>query len=306
MSMGNTDNISNEQIYELLQRTSQDILLIRQDVASYKKEIDNLKNTVETLEAENDNLKQKLSFHEDLLKKKNILIFGLLELENKSLEEILIHFFRDKLQINIQIGDLDIFYRIGKKKNGEHTSRPILVKFLREITVQRVFKSVYKLKGTGVSVSRDETREKRADNKILYEYLKIAKEKEFPAKIYKSKLFIGNDEYTAEHLRNVSKGAFLEPYVDKSTLFPNTSAPPTPTVVNEQINSSSEDEIFQIPDKELDGKLTDIKKTSKETGEALKEKNIEQKPKLKITRSKIIHTQTPTGRKTRTNSTNRK
>lgn len=304
MSMGNTDIITNAQIYDLLQRTSQDILSIKQDVASYKQEIDNLKNLVETLEGENHDLKQKLSFHEDLLRKKNIVIFGLLELENKSLDETLLEFFKNKLQINVQSRDLDIFYRIGKNKNGEH--RPILVKFLREFTVQLVFKNVHRLKGTGISVAKDQTYEKRTDNKILYEFLKIAKEKQFPAKIFKSTLVVGDDVYTVDILRNLSKNTFLDPFVDKTTLFPNTSAPPTPTISNEQINSSSDGEVLQIPSECLERKSGDTMRSTKDAGEASRAVSGEVRANLKSAKSKILLVQTPAGRKTRNNSTNKK
>lgn len=301
--MGNTDNITNEQIYQLLQRTSQDILEIKKDLATYTKEIEDLKSTVEGLETENQDLKQKLSFHEDLLKRKNILIFGLVELENKPLVEILTDFFKNNLCVNIQSNEFDIFYRIGKRKNGQH--RPIMVKFLREFTVKQVLKNAYKLKGTGLSVARDQTPEKRADTKILYEFLKIAKAKAFPAKVSKSTLIIGNDKYTPENLRSLNRDTFLEPFVDKSTLFPNTSAPSSPAI-NEQIISSCEDEAFDIIAKVPEEKEIDNIESTKETKENSEQEIIEPVAHIKKTRSKTLSTQTPTGRQTRNNSTKQK
>lgn len=233
-------NISNEQIFELLQRTSQDVLVIKQDLAGFKEEIDSLKSTVDFLETENIQLKQQILRQEDFLKKKNILIFGLQETDARPLGEIVLDFFKTKLQIILDSRDLDNFYRIGEQRTTGN--RPILVRFLRELNVQEVFKNAKKLKGTGLTVAKDLSYEKRAENKILHNYLKIAREKHFPAKIVKSKLIVGNDEYTVDTLKNLDRDKFLEPIVDKSLLFPNTSAPPTPTIDNKVVES--DDEIF--------------------------------------------------------------
>lgn len=249
--MGSTD-ITNNQIFELLQRTSLDISVIKQEVASFKGEIDSLKSTIEELKIENNSLNLQIVQHEDLLRRKNVLVFGVQETDTRPLEDILMDLFNNKLQVKLKSWDLDNYYRIGEKRTTGN--RPILVKFLREIAVKEIFKSVYKLKGTGLSIAKDLSRQKREDNKILYDFLKIAKGKDFPAKIVKSKLRIGEDEYTPDILRSANKNTFLEPFVDKQLLFPNTSAPPTPRITEDSLNGEDgvfvEEEVVKIQNKE--------------------------------------------------------
>lgn len=286
--MGN-ENVTNEQIFALLQHTSQNVQDIKQELAYYKEKVDELEAATQHLQTENIHLKQKIASQEEQLRRKNILIFGLPDKTEKSLEEVVLEFFNGRLNIKITPSDLDNFYRIGVSNK----IRPILVKFVREISAQQVLKSAKKLKGSGISIAQDLTQERRVERKILYDFLKVAKEKNFTAKIEKNKLIVNKDEYTVETLTNLDKRTFLEPIVDKATLFPHNSAPPTPTVVNKDQESSEDEGVFQPVDLQEEDKQ-ESRVSPEKTGQENGETRI--KPKL---RSLTTSSQTPTSTRTR-------
>ncbi|CAG9770417.1 unnamed protein product [Ceutorhynchus assimilis] len=160
------DSVTNKQIFELLQQTSNDVQDIKQDVTNFKEEVEILKHRVEAVESENANLKKQLSFHEELIRKKNILAFKIVEAENEVLQDVVLDLLNNKLEINATLNDLDNFYRICENKKT-NKARPILIKFTREVTVREIFKNVTKLRGTGISLAKDLLPEKRAESKTL-------------------------------------------------------------------------------------------------------------------------------------------
>lgn len=286
--------ISNEQIFELLEKISQDVQELKQDFANYKEEVEILKTSLVALENDNLKLKEKLLSQEELLRKRNILVFRIAETDNESLEQVVLQLLNNKLKINITINDIDNFYRIGNKDPNK--ARPILIKFTRELTIREVFRNVKKLKGTGISIALDLTQEKRADNKILYQFFKIAKEKQFSAKIIKNKLIINKDEYTVDTLKTLNKRTFLEPFVDKQSLFVNNSAPPTPTIQNTVLEDSSGDE-DQPENRDI------IQEKNLAANEERKQETKDIKSKANNTKNQISALQTPKGRTTRSGST---
>jgi len=237
--------VTNEQIFALLERTSQNVQDIKEELASYKEKIEELQTVTQKLQAENTELRKRIVIQDEIIKRKNILVFGLEETEN-SLEQVVLDFLSIKLQIKITSNELDDFYRIGDKTSNKR--RPILIKFLREKTAKQVLKHAKNLKGSGISIAQDLPLEKRTEKKILYDFLKVAKEKKFSAKIQHNKLHINKDVYTIETLKHLDKQSFLEPIVNKATLFPNNSAPPTPTIEHNEQDSSEDEEEIQLVD----------------------------------------------------------
>lgn len=286
--MGN-GNVTNEQIFALLQNTNQNVQDIKQELACYREKLDELESVTQHLQAENIHLKQKIASQEERLRRKNILIFGLPDATEKSLEEVVLEFLNGRLKVKITPGDLDNFYRIGVSNRV----RPVLIKFVREISAQQVLKNAKKLKGSGISIAQDLPQERRVERKILYDFLKVAKEKKFTAKIEKNKLIVNKDEYTVETLKNLNKRTFLEPIVDKATLFPNNSAPPTPTVENKEQENSEDEDVFQPVDLQ-----EEEKQESRVSPKGIGQENGETRTKPKL-RSLTSSLQTPTSARTR-------
>lgn len=115
----------------------------------WKSELENIQQSILSLKKENKVLHSRINSLESQLKKNNIVIYGINEVENESQEsvqQIICDNFRDKLGLEINHEDIDLSNRIGKKKvphendsvsddEGEglpkvnNNTRPILCKF---------------------------------------------------------------------------------------------------------------------------------------------------------------------------------
>ncbi|CAG9760310.1 unnamed protein product [Ceutorhynchus assimilis] len=134
--------------------------------------------------------------------------------------------------------------------------------------------------------------------------MKIAKQKQFSAKIIKNKLCVNNEEYTAENLRTIDKIMFLEPIVDKHTIFLNTSAPPTPTITHRD-SESSEEEIFDLEVENQEVQTEKVEEIKKKDPKKEEKKQNEKVKKIiaKTVKNHLPITQTPKVRTTRSGST---
>ena len=82
---------------------------------------------------------------EDLEKKwkgkNSILIYELKERKNKSTDDRALKSFREELNEDVFLVDLDRTYRIGKKRGSSSKPRPVIVKFAWYNIREKVFKS---------------------------------------------------------------------------------------------------------------------------------------------------------------------
>nr|CAI5869450.1 unnamed protein product [Callosobruchus analis] len=200
-----TADNSIERVYDLLQKVIQqnteisaDVKVIKDTVQTQNVAITNLQIKVETLEKENEKLKQKLEVTERTIKENNLIIFGLPENGQENLEQTFKDLASTKLGIPILEGDISAIFRIGKQ-NGTNP-RPVVVKLVRSQTKICILKNAKRLKGTGIFIQKDLTAEQQKEQKILIKHYKIAKERKQNVKILKNRLLINGDEYSAEQL----------------------------------------------------------------------------------------------------------
>ncbi|KAG5893676.1 hypothetical protein JTB14_028830 [Gonioctena quinquepunctata] len=114
----------------------------------------------------------------------------------------------------------------------------------------KIFKHLYKLKGTGISITHDLRPEDRELNRNLVHHLKEARAKNQKAHIKNFKLFVNAVPYTIEELENPTDSLNTELESSLPKIQPkNKSAPSTPTTTH---HSSKELEdtpsISEIPD----------------------------------------------------------
>ena len=109
------------------------------------------------------------------------LIYGLKEEEKESPDDRVLKLFREELNEEIFLVDLDRTHRIGMKRDSSSKPRPVIVKFAWYNICEKVFKSKKKLKGKNISITGyrmsvlNEAREKFGfknvwtyDGRILY------------------------------------------------------------------------------------------------------------------------------------------
>lgn len=230
-----------------------DIAQIKSDLSTQNNKIAIINSKVENLEKENQELKKRVLATERKTKRNNIIIFGV----NEDITDILsfiIKLIADTLQVSCTVGDINNIYRIGQK--SVEKPRPIILELISNLKKQKIFHVINKLKGTGITFSNDQIPEDREEHTFLYQQLKIAKQKQYNAKIVRNKLVVNGESYTYEDLKNSS----INPPNQISEIFKNNSAPATPVFSKisppgKENNKSSQEnlqKIAQCQNKELE------------------------------------------------------
>lgn len=288
--------ITNLQIFELLQEVKlqnntikTDVQAIREDLSRNEERIRELEDKVSELERENSTLQKRVQSLEESSKKNSIIIFGLAEEteDTSSLKEEILSLFNNTLSIEVSIQDIDNLYRTGKRRD---IARPVIVRFVRFSDKQKVLRSAHKLKGTSLSIKNDLTLQQQQEQKILYKFFKLAKDKGHLAKIIRNKLIVNEEVFSAHDLLEADEISFSDFFINKKQLVRNNSAPVTPSRSNEDKQKSPAK--TQQPAASQPHQGRNIK--SKEKGEI----EVNQSP----TKTRII-TRTAKGR---TNSTSQK
>lgn len=295
-------SISNEQIFDLLQEVRQqnivisaDIREIKQVLREYQARIEELEGKVRELEGDNSVLRERVEHLEGAGKRNQIILFGFEERVEDSLERRVLDLFSEVLLMNISPLELDNVHRIGSRK--EDRSRPVIIRFVRFSVKRQVLQNISKLRGTGIAIANDLTLNQQQDHKLIYKYYKIAKSKNFEVKIVKNQLIVNNNKFTATDLREASGEAFTDFFINKKQLYPNSSAPATPT---RERRSISQDHQSPQKDTEVSKSKLDEATDPKPAEERRGEKNRRQDSKDQGSSAPIITRQT---RQARTNST---
>lgn len=246
--------ITNQQLFDLLQEVKAqnnaiktDVAVIKEVLANFRQTIDELENKVSVLETDNTDLRQTLKVLEESQRRNQIVIFGINEEVEDSLERRILDFFSNILLVNIHSQDIDNIYRVGKKDNKSHKERPIVVRFTRFLTKKLIFKNLSKLKGTGFSISHDLTREQQEAKKVLYKFYKLAISKNFEAKILKNQLLVNGEVFTVVDLKEADEITFSDFFINKKRLFRNNSAPTTPISQDKTQATASTSEVTPPP-----------------------------------------------------------
>lgn len=288
--------ITNLQMFELLQEVKQqnntiktDVQAIKEDLSRDKERIRELADKVSELERENSTLQKRIQGLEESSKKNSIIIFGLAEEteDSSSLKEEILSLFNNTLSIEVSLQDIDNLYRT--RKRGD-TARPVIVRFVRFSDKQIVLRSTHKLKGTSLSITNDITLQQQQEQKTLYKFFKLAKNKGHLAKIIRNKLIVNEEVLSVHDLLEADEISFSEFFINKKQFVRNNSASVTPSRSNgDKQNSPAK---TQQPATSQPHQRKNIKSKEKE------EIEVNQSP----TKARII-TRTAKGR---TNSTSQK
>ena len=88
-----------------------------------------------------EDLEKKMERQEQYSRRNCILIHGLKEEKNESTDDRVLKLFREELNEDVLLADLDRTHRIGKKSDSSSKPRPVIVKFARYNIREKVFKS---------------------------------------------------------------------------------------------------------------------------------------------------------------------
>ena len=88
-----------------------------------------------------EDLEKKMERQEQYSRRNCILIHGLKEEMDESTDDRVLKLFREELNEDVLLADLDRTHRIGKKSDSSSKPRPVIVKFARYNIREKVFKS---------------------------------------------------------------------------------------------------------------------------------------------------------------------
>ena len=148
-----------------LEQSNREIMKFGQQMSSLQSKIDKTEQRTVNHELLLKVLAYKSIDIEARSRRCNLVIHGLAESKNERLSEILHEFMWSELGIDSDDLYIDRFHRLGslhKAKQRQRTDnprRPIIIAFSDYSNIERILGTVYMLKGTGYSVTKDYPKE---------------------------------------------------------------------------------------------------------------------------------------------------
>ena len=149
-----------------------------------------------SLENENRELKRRLYSVEKIIKRKNLLVYGLPEVNNENTVQIVLEVVKNKLEINLKSTEISDCFRIGKKTDKR--DRQILLTLISNLKRSELLTEKRKLKGTSIYINEDLTPEDSERRKVLINKLKEARAQNRNATLRGNRLIVDGEFYTAE------------------------------------------------------------------------------------------------------------
>ena len=117
------------------------------------------KSVTEALEKDRNKLKIDVGDLQQYSRRTNILIHGIKEEKEESTDDLVLNVVNDSLEIaDITVKDISRSHRLGKKKDGK--TRPIIARFTSYRSKQAIYKTKRKLKGKGIVITENLTKER--------------------------------------------------------------------------------------------------------------------------------------------------
>lgn len=156
--------------------------------------LEEYKAQIKKLEEENNEIREKLELVSRQEKKKNLIIFGLKNID--TIPKYICEQLNQYLEINITEKDISDVYKLGKNDNS-----PIKIEFVSYLTKKLILQNCYKLKGKNLNIAHDQTPQQRANSKVLRKHLLLAKQEGHEKCFIKNeKLYVGGEVYSVEEL----------------------------------------------------------------------------------------------------------
>lgn len=172
----------------------------------------------EKLEAQ----EKRLDFYERQTKRKNIMIFGLIETEKKyqDLEKLVTEFIKENLRITCTENDIEYVTRIGKRGNEKRPICVTLTTFGKKLNIMRNKKY---LDGTEVYIKEDFPQKVLLKRKELQEQAELERQKGKKVFFKYDKIIIlDNDNNTASSIKRKHTALSPPPVTSPSTANPTS------------------------------------------------------------------------------------
>lgn len=140
------------------------------DIHGIRTSIDNIEQRISKVTYKVENMERVVNQHtndilmtnftidtlEQYARRNNLRFFGLAEKPSENIDNIILQVIKEKMNIDINIHDIERAHRIGKKTASN--TRPIIVKFVSYRTRATVFQARRLLKGQKIYIQEDLTK----------------------------------------------------------------------------------------------------------------------------------------------------
>ncbi|KAJ8933440.1 hypothetical protein NQ314_013997 [Rhamnusium bicolor] len=213
-----SEEITNKLILEEIRKTRQELKAIVEAVeVNVLKKIEETNKRINKVEQHITIIDEKLEEFDKIIRKNNIIIFGLTQPQQIK-ADVVCQELKRLVDVDINLSELNDFYPLGKTKNC-----PLKVEFTSYLKKALILRNLHKLKGSNISIANDQTPKQREENKILRKHLQQAKQNvDNICFIKRNKLHINDEIYTPEELKNCEQSDIINP--TKSNSEPKTPA----------------------------------------------------------------------------------
>ena len=200
---------SNAEVVEELKRfIKEQIDGLRTEIGAYiTSKIETLNSDLERLTGENKTLADRVQVLERRHRENNLVVFGLVEGAEPIADAVAL--VEDCLGVGLADDYISGAFRVGKKDSAKNNGkpRPLLIKLVTLRYRQEILRVKSRLKGSGIYISRDQSREEREKAKKLTSHLRAARGGGYFAKAVGNEIQIGTDSFTLEQLERSSGGS---------------------------------------------------------------------------------------------------
>lgn len=222
-----------------------------------------------------EKLENKYLFYERKLRKNNIIIFGLDNVDNTDLVRYTLGRINEVLDLNFSDSDINNVYKIGRSEKP-----PVIVEFISYLKKIEVFRDIDKLrslKGKNISISNDLCKVDREIQNTLRKHLNIARGQNQQARLKGNRLEIEGKLYTVSDLEGEA-----------------------------ETDSSSDTDSDTSPGDDLNVNIEAAQNTIADDGQRTAESLRTKKKKKKSKKRKIAEIKTPSPQNVRTTRSHKK
>lgn len=176
---------------------------IQIELIALKKENEERKRENEKLEGEIRKQNEKIILLEKELRKRNLIIFGIEEMENEDyqIQQAKVQEVFDKTGAQAATAnDIIDIRRLGKKTGN--STRPMMVELSSGNKKMEILRLSKNLKNTGWSINEDFPKEIQAQRKELLEQMKKARNEGHKATVKYNKLIVDGKDYSVESAKD--------------------------------------------------------------------------------------------------------
>ena len=143
-----------EPIYERLDSIEGWVKSYKNEIQILQKQLDDRESKISMLESELNVVKKRQIALESHSRRSNLKIFGIPESKGEIIECKLDQFFFES-GLEIDCHALDRAHRLGPFKSGQKQPRPVIIKFIRSVDREYIWRTANKRPGRGIYVQED-------------------------------------------------------------------------------------------------------------------------------------------------------